>query len=48
VISVGAQLIALAYALAVLVVAVDTVLLRDRITLRLMDLSDRVTVEVDR
>jgi len=32
----------------VLLVAVDTVLLRDRITLRLMDISDRVTVEVDR
>ena len=47
VISVGAQLLALGYSLVVLLVAVDTVLLRDRITLRLMDISDRVTVEVD-
>ena len=43
----GAQLLAVSYSLAVLLVAVDTVLLRDRITLRLMDISDRVTVEVD-
>ena len=47
VIAVGAQLLALAYALAVLLVAVDTVLLGDRITLRLMDISERVNVEVD-
>ena len=44
----GAQLLAVSYSLAVLLVAVDTVLLRDRITLRLMDISDRVTVKVDR
>ena len=48
VISLGAQLLAVSYSLAVLLVAVDTVLLRDRITLRLMDISDRVTVSVDR
>ena len=47
VISLAAQLLALGYALVVLLVAVDTVLLRDRITLRLMDISERVNVEVD-